>query len=255
LAAAITGHSEPRVVALLGRWADDRVRHLLRLARRRLPAEHPLVLARALLTPVAKRLRVEVEARLLAGQPSAAIAAATGVRPGAVEMYHDGYYDCRPRLAATGYIRHAFLGGVPPEGDLSAPPLGLLRWVGFFGGPYALDEVLGALDPPPAHAGTTAAELARHAVRLAARAALAARLLPVADAQRAIRLFALLNDADGRDRAARLMTPIGEPAGDPVPAGPGRVGGLGNPPAPVMHLPRRYTTDGLTGAWPGDVSR
>ena len=84
-----------------------------------------------------------------------------------------------------GYILHLFLGGVPPAGGVGGPPFELARAFGYYGGVAMLEPVLDALrhwdDDRRPGLGGTAAELARRARRLWARAALLAHTLPAAD--------------------------------------------------------------------------
>lgn len=183
LASAIASHPDRCVVAKLTTWADDAVKELLRLDRQPLDRRHPLAESRALLRPERRQVRVEIEARLLAGQDLPEVAEATVVQAEAVGWYCKIFYDCSDRLGAPGYITHTFLNSeTHPQGD---PPLEVARWFGYFGGAAALEPVLDAFrhweaDRRPSRGGTTA-ELAARARRLWARAAVLARSLSVAD--------------------------------------------------------------------------
>lgn len=183
LAAAIIRHPDRRLVEKLNTWADARVKELVAIDRRPVDRRHPVAEARALLEPHRRAVRVEVEARLLAGQPAPEIAEATGVGADAVRWHHDAQYHCGDRLHARGYVVHTFLGSVPPTGDPDDPPIEWARWFGYFGGVTQLEPVLDALrywqeDRRPQRGGT-AAELARRARRLSARAAVLAHSLAV----------------------------------------------------------------------------
>lgn len=200
LAAEIAGHPDPQAAARLARWADARVVDLVRLGEQP-PPGHPLAAARELRSPDRHQLRVEVEARLLAGQSDGVIAAATGVGVDAVGWHHDAAFDCRSRLHAPGLIRHLFLGDMPRGDGRGGPPLEWLRWYGYHGGVAVLEVLLDAFrhweaDRLPPRGGT-ADELARRARRLYAQAGLLARSIPVEKLGRA-EARALLALAAGR---------------------------------------------------------
>lgn len=206
LASTIAGHPDRRVVAKLNTWADDMVKELTRLDRQSPDRLHPLAEARALLRPERRPVRVEIEARLLAGQDASEVAGAAAVRAEAVRWYHGAYYDCGDRLGAAGYITHTFLNsGMHPTGD---PPLEVARLYGYHGGVVVLEAVLDAFrhweaDRRPVRGGT-AAELARRARRLWARAAVMARSLSVADLDGAgVKTLLALAARPNRDAAGR----------------------------------------------------
>lgn len=183
LATAIAQHPDHRMVGKLSGWADGWVQDLLQLGRHALALQHPLEQARSLLSSTRMQLRVEVEARLLAGQTSADIASTTGLDAAAIDWYEAAFYCCRDRLHAGGYIVHRLLGALPPEGTGNSPPFGLLPWFGFFAGPIVVDLLLEVFrywraDRRPALARTST-DLSRRALRLRARASLMARGVPV----------------------------------------------------------------------------
>ena len=55
--------------------------------------------------------RAELEARLLAGQDDAAVAAKVGLSAAGVAAYHDVFFAVRPRLAHPHYVLGVVLGG------------------------------------------------------------------------------------------------------------------------------------------------
>lgn len=181
LAALIATEPDQRLAARLCTWADERTNALVKL-QGSLRTEHPLAKARELRNGKQPFLLAEVESRLLAGQSSTDIAAVTGLDAETVEYFHDAFYCVRDRLANGGYIRHSVL-GTPPEGDPDNPPLELLRFYGYFSGPFVLEQVLtvykeirdGTSLPPP----TSAREWFDLAVRLSVRASIASYLLPI----------------------------------------------------------------------------
>jgi len=183
LAVEISRHPDPRVVKRLRGWADDWVVKWLEHDKRHLAPEHPLTQARDLVKPARMRQRIEVEARLLAGQSSAAIADKTGIPADTVDWYHFGFFDCRDRLHVRGYVVHHLLGSSPPVGIGNSPPIEMLPWYGFFLGPAAIALLLDVFrfweaDRQPTR-GMTAAQLSQRALRLTARASIEARMLPV----------------------------------------------------------------------------
>jgi hypothetical protein len=93
--------------------------------------------------------RAELEARLLAGQDDAAVAAKVGMSPAGVAAYHDVLFEVRPRLAYPHYVLGVVLGGgrvyyAPDPADHGL----LLRLFGYqMGGPY-VDVLLGYFREP-----------------------------------------------------------------------------------------------------------
>jgi hypothetical protein len=82
--------------------------------------------------------RAELEARLLAGQGDAAVAAKVGMSAAGVATYHDVFFAVRPRLAHPHYVLGVVLGGgrvyyAPDPDDHGL----LLKLFGYhMGGPY-----------------------------------------------------------------------------------------------------------------------
>jgi len=127
--------------------------------------------------------RLEVQARLLAGQESTAIAELTGVPADTIDWYHAICYHCRDRLEARGWVVHSLLGSSPPVGIGNSHPTEILPWYGFFLGPAVIDLLLDVFryweaDRQPSR-GMTASQLSRRALRLTARASIEARMLPI----------------------------------------------------------------------------
>jgi hypothetical protein len=88
--------------------------------------------------------RIQVEARLLAGEDDRAIAARCGLGPEVVAAYADLFYDIRPRLGITSYVLHQVIGPVVgPEGG-PADPARVLKRLAYSGGPAVLDALLAA---------------------------------------------------------------------------------------------------------------
>ena len=212
LAAEIAGRADVRMRGRLVAWADERVLDLVRLGDQP-PPSHPLVAARTLLRPEQNRCRLELEARLLAGQSDAGIAAATGVGAAVVAWFHDVGYCCRDRLRHTSHIVHLFLGCSTERDDGRLPPE-LLKQYAYFGGVEVLELVLRLFDEhdfrTPSERGKTAAELWAAASRQTARAAILARLMPA---------------AAGHRESARLLATVGT-LSDVVRGGPALMGPL-----------------------------
>ncbi len=229
LASVMARHPDRRVVEKLTTWADDAVRELVRLDREPLAFGNPLTEARALFRPEQRLLRIEVEARLLAGQSTAAIDDVSGLQSGTAARYRSLYYDCSDRLHAAGVIRHMFLCGVPQADCGSGPSLEWCKWYGYYGGVAVLETLLDTfrhweVDRRPSRGGT-ADELARRARRLYARASVLARSITVENLGRAEyrALFALAADR-GEKSAPRQ-------------------------PREAEHPGRRYTTSSGSATW------
>ena len=84
----------------------------------------------------------EVEARLLADEPSGSIAAKVGMRPGAVDYYESWFFNVRDRLQSPGYITHTVIGKSIQCG-LSEREFDVLwKLYGYWGGPHVLDSII-----------------------------------------------------------------------------------------------------------------
>jgi hypothetical protein len=194
-----------RFLAVLERHGDD-------LDHPRVVAADPLLAAalglRATSTP---HLKHEVEARLLAGEGNAAIAAKVGLEPRAVAAYHNVFFDVRGGLGATDLVAAVILGPRLYRGEGYGDPELAARLVGWRLGPLGVDPLFGRLGGDEA--------LARQ-VRLFVLAATA----PVGDAE-GPRWVALAERAArlDRDRAASsvgaVFTSIAIPTNATAPAG------------------------------------
>ena len=90
--------------------------------------------------------RLELEARLLAGQSDEDIARLVATTAAAVQRYAQLFFDVRGRLRARDYIIHrAIRRGLGP--DVPAGLASFVRGVAYFGGPLVLDATLVALGP------------------------------------------------------------------------------------------------------------
>lgn len=142
-----------------------------RAARRALAARQPtLAAAHALHRDGAGPARAAVEARVLADEPPARIAAAGGFGPGVVEAYEAVFFDVRRGLDHPDYIRTRVLGPPPAVRGPGAGPGSAWRWLGYLGGPAVLDVLIGGTTgPPPAVTGGVDAFLAAEAAATARR--------------------------------------------------------------------------------------
>jgi hypothetical protein len=86
--------------------------------------------------------RLEIEARLLAGEEDRAIAARCGLAPEVVAAYADLFYDVRPRLGVRSYVLHQVIGPVAPSAGSPADPSRVLKRLAHQGGPAVLDALL-----------------------------------------------------------------------------------------------------------------
>jgi len=211
LAVVIARHPDPRVTTRLRARADAWVKGLL--ASFADPVEtkdQPAARAAALLRPANRGLRIEVEARLLAGQSSDDIGRKTGIDAVTLEWFEALHYHCRDRLGYPGYVRHTLL-GEPPTAIGGRLPLELARWYAFFGGPLVLETVLPVLRSPferpndPTAAATWAAALA----------SATARVMPVeADAPALLRLARAERQREDREpRVGLVLGPLRPPTG------------------------------------------
>jgi hypothetical protein len=116
-----------------------------RLARR-FPALAEAYAAYAAADPLR---RAELEARLLAGEDDATIAAKTGLSAPGVATYHDVFFEVRPRLGAHVYVLDVVLGGRACYAPGPADHGLLLKLFGYhMGGPY-VDVLLEYFREPP----------------------------------------------------------------------------------------------------------
>jgi hypothetical protein len=93
--------------------------------------------------------RAELEARLLAGDDDAAVAAKMGLSAAGVATYHDVFFEVRPRLQADVYVLGVVLGGgrvfyAPDPADHGL----LLKLFGFHMGGLYVDVLLGYFREP-----------------------------------------------------------------------------------------------------------
>jgi hypothetical protein len=108
-------------------------------------ADPPLAAAGGLRATPDSRLRHEVEARLLAGEDDAAIAAKVGLDPGVVEAYHAVFFDVRGGLDATDWVAAVVLGPRLYRGEGLGDPELAARLVGWRLGPLGVDAMFGRL--------------------------------------------------------------------------------------------------------------
>jgi hypothetical protein len=94
--------------------------------------------------------RAELEARLLAGQDDAAVAAKMGLSAAGVAAFHATFFEVRPRLGVHVYVLGVVLGGgrvfyAPDPADQGL----LLRLFGYHMGNLYVDVLLGYFRDPP----------------------------------------------------------------------------------------------------------
>ena len=101
----------------------------------------------------------EIEARLLASEPSESIALKCATTPGAVDYYESWFFNVRDRLNCPGYITNVVIGPAIHHG-LSERDFDLLwKLFGYWGGAHVLDSIiyLGHSSTRPAKPEETAA--------------------------------------------------------------------------------------------------
>jgi len=206
------------------RWTDAWVRRAEQFVRvsarraappRRRAREPDPVVAAALDLRAAggPNRRLEVEARLLAGQGYDEVASRCGLDPEAVEAYERLFFAVLDRLGAEDFIVFSAMPGLSIG---TGPPsvATLIRSFGYFGGPCVLDIILHVVGIRTAPPGSEPdAEL----VRLT-ETALAAKRLPVdeANALAVLRLGVLQAEIEAEAAAsdhAVLCRPVAVPPG------------------------------------------
>lgn len=169
------------------------------LARERLSLAMPDVDAAYRLHWEASELdRGIVQARLLAGQPFEAVAAACGMATEGVRAYHDLFFDVQSRLRDKFYITTRAVGWKPGRDTAGEGLDMLLRYVGYYAGPQSLDLLIRylryGLPIPERLESATEEELEELAGRLEAKFAVEAFVRPLQDCSRALRLRVLALD-------------------------------------------------------------
>jgi len=156
--------------------------------------------------------RWEVEARLLAGESFAAVAAKTALTPGAVEGYTRLFFDVLDGLGAVDWVVVNVLRFTPDRPIAEDDAETFLRLYAYFGGTHVLDALLGFYrDPEPIPLDVTQVPPERRpraALHLQIRAALAARCAPYGDPR--VEQFTLL-----AERLEALNRREAEPAVQP----------------------------------------
>jgi hypothetical protein len=208
------------------RWTGLALRLVERLkaggtppGRRRTGRHVVLEQAHALVFADDPRNRWEAEARLLAGQEPAAIAACLGLSPDVIEAYEAIFFNVGDRLDAVDYVAAFALSHGLHSGIAQDDHGAIARLVGYHLGPEAIDALAGRWGWPSAArvAPRTAAESAR--MRRAVDFLIATLALPAdgSDARILARLDKLVEDL-GRSSAARTIGSVSTPvtvAGEP----------------------------------------
>lgn len=120
--------------------------------------------------------RVEVEARLLAGESVEVIAAKAGLTTAAVEAFAALFFAVADRIEYSGYVLHVVIRLYAPgsESDLGVQA----RLLGYTGGPHVLDAVLDSVDRPGVRPDEDVSSEDRE-LRELTRLALGLRMAPV----------------------------------------------------------------------------
>jgi hypothetical protein len=90
------------------------------------------------------RLRSELEARVLAGQSTAAIAALCGLPPEVVEAHVHVFFDLEGRLGASDYVSAVVIGVALHDGPSTTDSLP--KAFAYVHGPHVLNAVIAVLD-------------------------------------------------------------------------------------------------------------
>lgn len=103
--------------------------------------------------------RFEIEARVMADEPIAAIARKTGIAPAIITAYEDCFFEVRPRLDAQSYIQQGVLQPAAMAGIKNREYDLLWKLYGYWGGPVVLDTLIYGQTPstkPDSPAGVAA---------------------------------------------------------------------------------------------------
>lgn len=92
--------------------------------------------------------RWELEARILAREPVAAIGSKLGLTAATVEMYERVFFDVISRLQHASLIMHTVIGQAAQTGLAEREYDGLWKLLGFTGGPAVLDAVIHKCNSP-----------------------------------------------------------------------------------------------------------
>jgi hypothetical protein len=132
-------------------------------------------------------LRWEIEARLLSRQSIDEVARRLDLAPDLLVLYEQVFFTCLDRIDCSDWILINFIGNGPSSGFSPHDWRGIWRWVGYFGGPHALDLVVAATSKVPRQHNYTADEL-RWALKLvfAAQIPLTRKFLPLETMERMV---------------------------------------------------------------------
>ena len=137
--------------------------------------------------------RIEVEARLLAGETIEAIAAKTGVSIGAVVAFAALFFAVADRIESSGYVLHVVLRLYAPgnESDIGVQA----RLLGYTAGSHVLDAVLDSVDRPGVRPDEDVSAENRE-LRNLARLALGLRMTSVTESNAVVlaRLYFLMRE-------------------------------------------------------------
>jgi hypothetical protein len=161
--------------------------------RRRLARRMPDIGAAVAIHDGEPTARLAVETRLLAGEPSEAIARRCGVPVEVAEVYEQLFFNVADRLTSTSYILFHAIGAASYRGFDGDDRGAVLKWFAYMGGPVVLDalidRVYGSPDRP---------EDERFLDELRLKLAVAIKLLPIdaTTAPKLIRLYLRLRQAE-----------------------------------------------------------
>jgi len=206
--------ANPLQKALARRGGDDRHPRLTRL--------DPTALGAYRLRRGDPRLRWEVEARLLAGQDAAAIAARVGLPTAVIEAFAALFYDVVDAGDSSDWIAFTVF-GPELEGRLAAGDSDLLgKVLAYAGGPLVLEAYLGATAAAPWAATASYVPGISERFRLAA-VALAAPVTPASSSLllRAHALQTALDRAAAARSAGAVFAPIQVQLESGIRPGPG----------------------------------
>lgn len=149
----------------------------------------------------------ELEARLLAGQDDATIAARIGVTPAVIGWYERLFFNVRPMLHLQAYIMYTVIGCRPDQALSEQPPGVAWKLYAYTGGPDVLDlAITGRCATPEARRRAEAFLIDDFQSTLLYKAAVSIRSLDTGDPRVALRICRLKQRYDEVQARRKAVT-------------------------------------------------
>ena len=159
------------------------------------------------------RTRGELEARILANEPSEAIGSRFNLCAEAVDWFESLFFNVRDCLRASGYITHQVIRPHDPWQGLPSDIERLWKLIGYWRGPQALDELINGLAAPsPSGDKSDFHRQINDHLRTAVscKALVAIEMLPLDDpktAMKFLKVWVRLLDIESREQRRRQAGP------------------------------------------------